>query len=102
MSADNGSGDGGIVPGPQPRIQVIGQYVKDLSFENPGAPAAITQRPNIDLGVDLQARRMDAEHFEVELELRVTATADEKPVFLLELMPAGVCAVRHHPPARLE
>ncbi len=33
-----------------PRIQVVAQYVKDLSFENPGAPASVTVRPQIDLG----------------------------------------------------
>ena len=46
---------------PEYRIQVIGQYVKDLSFENPGAPAGFTERPKIDLGVDLQARRMEGD-----------------------------------------
>ena len=94
-NADNGSGDGGTAAGPQPRIQVVGQYVKDLSFENPGAPAAMAQRPNIDLGVDLQARRMDAEHFEVELKLRVTAKAEEKAVFLLELVYGGLFQIQN-------
>ena len=96
-SAGNGGGDSGTASGPQPRIQVVGQYVKDLSFENPGAPAAIAQRPSIDLGVDLQARRMDAEHFEVELKLRVTAKAEEKPVFLLELVYGGLFQVQNVP-----
>jgi preprotein translocase subunit SecB len=96
-NADNGGGDGGTAPGPQPRIQVVGQYVKDLSFENPGAPAAMAQRPSIDLGVDLQARRMDAEHFEVELKLRVTAKAEEKPVFLLELLYGGLFHIQNVP-----
>ncbi len=103
-SAENGSGDGGggTAAGPQARMQVVGQYVKDLSFENPGAPAAITQRPNVDLGVDLQARRMDAEHFEVELKLRVTAKAEDKPVFLLELVYGGLFQVQNIPDEVLE
>jgi preprotein translocase subunit SecB len=95
--AENGSGDGGAGTGPQPRIQMVGQYVKDLSFENPGAPAALAQRPAIDLGVDLQARRMDAEHFEVELKLRVTAKVEEKAVFLLELVYGGLFQVQNVP-----
>lgn len=90
---NEGAGQGG----PQPRIQIVGQYVKDLSFENPGAPAAITQRPAIDLGVDLQARRMDGEHFEVELKLRVTAKNEEKPVFLLELVYGGLFQIQNVP-----
>ena len=98
MSATgNGMGTEGATGAPQPRIQIIGQYVKDLSFENPGAPAAIAQRPAIDLGVDLQAKRMDTEHFEVELKLRVTAKVDEKPVFLLELAYAGLFHIQNVP-----
>lgn len=94
----NGAGNGGeIDPNAQPRMQIIGQYVKDLSFENPGAPAAVTQRPQIELGVDLQARRMDASLYEVELKLRVTAKAEEKPVFLLELVYGGVFRLENIP-----
>src|SRR4029077_10963297 len=85
----NGNPQGGL-EGPQLRIQIVGQYVKDLSFENPGAPATMAARPQIDLGVDLQARRLDAERFEVELKLRVSAKTDDKSLFLLELAYGGL------------
>lgn len=75
------------------RVQVIGQYIKDLSFENPGAPMAFNVRPEIDLGVDLQARRLDQERFEVELKLRVSAKAEDRAIFLLELVYGGLFAV---------
>jgi preprotein translocase subunit SecB len=74
----------------QPGVAIVAQYVKDLSFENPGAPAMMSVGPQIDLGVDLQARRGDTEHFEVELKLRVTAKTGEKTAFLLELAYAGL------------
>src|ERR1700749_4533894 len=73
-----------------PNFQVVAQYIKDLAFENPGAPSGLTARPQIELGVDLQARRGDAEHFEVELKLRVTAKNGDKTAFLLELAYAGL------------
>ncbi len=98
--SDSGSGpngdmaNGGGEPG---RVQIIGQYVKDLSFENPGAPMTLTARPQIDLGVDLQARRLDPERFEVEIKLRVSAKAEEKPVFLLELVYAGLLLIQGVP-----
>ncbi len=79
--------------GAQPQVAIIAQYIKDLSFENPGAPALMSQGPQIDLGVDLQARRGDAEHFEVELKLRVTAKNADKTAFLLELSYAGLFRV---------
>jgi preprotein translocase subunit SecB len=81
-----------------PRIQIVAQYVKDLSFENPGAPGSVTQRPQIDLGVDLQARRLENQLYEVELKLRVNAkSAEDKPVFLLELAYAGLLQIVNVP-----
>ncbi len=93
----NGNGENGSGAVPDVRIQVIGQYVKDLSFENPGAPMNLTARPKIDLGVDLQARRLDSERFEAELKLRVSATAEEKTVFLLELVYGGLFLIQNVP-----
>ena len=81
-----------------PRVQIVAQYIKDLSFENPGAPQTITTRPNIDLAVDLQARRLEGQLFEVELKLRINAKSNEdKPVFLLELVYAGMLQIVNVP-----
>ena len=96
----SGTGDGqnGTNAGGQPRLQVMGQYIKDLSFENPGMPAmGMAQRPQIDLNVDLQAKQMDADHYEVELKLRVAAQSDNKPMFLLELVYAGLFLLQNVP-----
>jgi preprotein translocase subunit SecB len=54
-------------------------------------------RPQIELNVDLQAKQMDAQHFEVELKLRVSANGDDKPIFLLELVYAGVFLLQNVP-----
>jgi preprotein translocase subunit SecB len=94
-SGSNGLDASGIPEGF--RMQVLGQYVKDLSFENPGAPMAMTVRPAIDLGVDLQARRLDQDRYEVELKLRVAAKGEEKTLFLLELVYAGMLVVQNVP-----
>ena len=81
-----------------PRIQIVTQYVKDLSFENPGAPTQLTQRPNIELGVDLSAKRMEGPLFEVEMKLRVNAkSTDDKPAFLIELSYAGLFQIVNVP-----
>ena len=79
------------------RVQVIGQYIKDLSFENPSAPGNLTSRPQIELSVDLQARQLEREHYEVELKLRVSAKCDDKPAFLLELVYAGLFLLQNIP-----
>ena len=91
MSGAGNGDDANANAGQMPRVQVVGQYVKDLSFENPGSPGSVTARaPQIDLSVDLQARQLEGEHYEVELRLRVSATAESKPIFLLELVYAGL------------
>lgn len=97
--AANGAGNG---EGTAPRIQVVGQYVRDLSFENPGAPGNVQGRPQIDFGVDLQARRLENEQFEVELKLRVSAKSEERPIFLLELVYSGLFMLHNIPEDALE
>ena len=92
-----GEDESGNGAAPDIRIQVIGQYVKDLSFENPAAPMSMNARPEIDLGVDLQARRLENDHFEVELKLRVSAKAEDKPVFLMELAYGGLFLIQNVP-----
>src|SRR5271156_4172765 len=103
--SDSGSGpNGDMVNGGSDagRVQIIGQYVKDLSFENPGAPMTLTARPQIDLGVDLQAKRLDPERYEVELKLRISAKAEDKTVFLLELVYAGLMHIQSTPDELLQ
>jgi len=93
------SGQAGV----QVQIHIVGQYVKDLSFENPAAPLMSTNvRPQIDLGVELQTRALDQNRFEVELKLRVSAQAENKPMFMLELVYAGLILVQFAPPDVLQ
>ena len=74
-----------------PNLQVAAQYIKDLSFENPGATANIADRPQIELAVDLNAARLaEKDMFEVELKIRVDAKNDGKALFLLEVAYAGI------------
>jgi protein-export chaperone SecB len=80
-----------------PRVQVIGQYIKDLSFENPGVIGGQNTRPQIELNVDLQARQVEREHFEVELKLRVNAKSEDRALFLLELVYGGMFQLHNIP-----
>src|SRR5215475_2431085 len=96
MSSVGTPGDGNGAP-QLPNFQVVGQYIKDLSFENPGAPAGLTERPQIEFGIDVQARRGDDQHFEVEIKLRVHAKSDTRQLFLLELAYAGLFRLSNIP-----
>lgn len=78
-----------------PQFRVLGQYVRDSSFENPGAPASLRggqASPQIELGVDMSARRIDADTEEVSLRIRATAKRGEETVFIAELLYAGLFA----------
>ncbi|MEQ9505574.1 MAG: protein-export chaperone SecB [Hyphomonas sp.] len=74
-----------------PSMRVLGQYVKDLSFENPGHAPVQTQ-PNIDLGIDVGASpHADGNGvFEVSLKLSAKALAGETTLFITELDYAGL------------
>ena len=81
-----------------PNLQVMAQYIKDLSFENPGAASNLTDRPHIDLAVDLNAARLTGDDvFEVELKIRVNAKSNGKALFLLECAYAGVFRLSNVP-----
>ena len=92
--AEPNSPNGGAAPqeGAEPQmpvIQIVSQYIKDLSFENPSLGINV-QRPQIEFTVDLQARRMQENGpFEVVLKMRVSAQQEEKTIFLLEIPMAG-------------
>ena len=99
--ADNQTGGATANPQPgqavEPTLQLIGQYVKDLSFENPGIGMQV-QRPQIDLSVDLQARRAgENNQYEVMLKLRVNANDEQRPMFLLELAYGGMFVLSNVP-----
>lgn len=80
-------------------IQALTQFIKDLSFENPGAMMNLAAPPETQFNIDPQARQLDAQHYEVELRVRISAKApDDKPVFLLEIVYAGIFMVHGSPP----
>jgi len=77
-----------------PHISVNAQYVKDLSFENPGAPQTLggfAKSPEIDLSLDLNVQKMPEEDFfEVEITISAKATVDQTTLFIVDLKYAGV------------
>ncbi|MAZ72228.1 MAG: protein-export chaperone SecB [Flavobacteriaceae bacterium] len=78
----------------QPALRVLAQYVKDLSFENPGAPDTLRPgqpAPGIDLSIDVQARTMGEDTYEVILTINAKAARDdENIVFIAELTYGGL------------
>jgi preprotein translocase subunit SecB len=79
-----------------PRLSILTQYVKDLSFENPKAPYGLQPgqaRPEIQINVDVRAAQTEADKFEVVLDLNISAKSGDSPVFLIELSYGGLFAL---------
>lgn len=87
-------------PKPQPSMRILGQYLKDLSFENPNAPHSLApqqSQPDINIAVNVNARNINANDLEVELHLDAKATTQGKVVFAAELLYAGTFRLENFP-----
>ena len=76
-----------------PGIRILAQFIRDLSFENPRAPETLrggAAQPQIELGVEMNARGREDGFFEVDLKLSAQAKRDDGPVFVVELLYGGV------------
>jgi len=101
---------------PPPPLVVNIQYVKDLSFEVPGAPQVFTTlraQPQVAINLDVQARRItDGQPvFEVSLVIKAegsdpnaqtNGTSEPLPVFVAELTYAGVFTLNGLPDNAVE
>jgi preprotein translocase subunit SecB len=77
----------------QPQLRILTQYVKDLSFENPEAPDSLrggSAAPAIDIGIDVQARTLSENTFEVVININGKASREDKITFIAELSYGGV------------
>lgn len=91
--------------GDEPGIRILAQYIRDLSFENPRAPEALRAggpQPQIDLGVEMNARGREDGFFEVDLKLSARASREDGALFHVELMYGGVFQITGVPADQVE
>ena len=71
-------------------------YTKDLSLENPMGPEAftITDQPTINQDLASEINKINDELYETALKLTITASLDEKTIFLVEIQQAGLFAIK--------
>jgi len=92
----------GTQPTATPPLTVNAQYVKDLSFEVPGAPqiySTLRSPPQVNINLDVQVRRLveGQQTFEVTLSVRAEAFDGQAPanmpkqaVFIAEMAYCGL------------
>jgi len=87
-----------------PAIALITQYVKDLSFENPNAPAVYQwqEQPNIDVQFNIGSDRPGDDVYEVALKIEVKATTGQGTAFAVDLTFAALFGVRNVPEDQIQ
>jgi len=86
-----------------PAIGLITQYVKDLSFENPSAPAVYqwSGAPQVDVQFNIASERPSDDLHEIVLKIDVKATMEQGTQFVVDLSYAGLFGVRNVPDDQL-
>lgn len=101
----SGQGGNGTPDSPDIQAQVVGQYIKDLSFENPsiGKPVASKdEQPNLEVQINVNAKRLNDDHFESAIEFKALASNTDGTIYDLELVYAGLFRVKNLPEEALE
>ncbi len=98
--------NGGPAPAPQqqPQLNVVAQYIKDFSFENPNAPQSLTTGPTppqIAIQINVAAKPLAENDIEVTLKLDGKAENAGNLMFRFELEFAGVFRIQNVPPESL-
>ena len=95
-----GNGNGQTAAAQQATLNVLAQYVKDLSFESPGAPNSLRGRekaPGININVNVNANPLSDKEFDVNLTLSAKAAVDKDMLFNVELIYGGVFRIEGFP-----
>jgi preprotein translocase subunit SecB len=82
-----------------PAAGMISQYIKDLSFENPNAPAIYqnTAAPQIDVQFNIGTAQIADELHEVVLKIEVKAEVEGTIAFVVDFTYGGLFGLRNVP-----
>ena len=88
----------------QTQVQVIAQYVKDFSFENPNAPESLQAsnvRPEMDVNMTIDGIKINDDNnpdlYESTITLKVKSTRDGDTMFITEIVYAALVSLKNVP-----
>lgn len=95
-------GNGAAAPA-APRLQILTQYVRDLSFENIAAQKGLASegKPDVRVTVNLDVQPKGPDRYEVALKLKIESNVAGAAVFILELDYAGLFVIQNVPQDQL-
>ena len=112
MNTENGSGvpalaseQAGADKAQGPQLRIVGQYIKDLSFESPNAPQSLQgpgENPNMQIGVNVNAKKIADDTYEVDLNFELHAKNDSGVIYNLEILYAGLFNIANMPENALQ
>ncbi|MDX2308051.1 MAG: protein-export chaperone SecB [Hyphomicrobium sp.] len=100
MEAANSEGEGRGI-----ELQVIGQYIKDLSFENPHVGRLQMkdgENPTLNVEVNVEVERASQDVYESAIHLTANANYSGGKIYLLEVKYGGLFQIKNAPPQALE
>jgi preprotein translocase subunit SecB len=83
-----------------PQLNILAQYIKDFSFENPNSPQSLVtsgQNPAINIQVNVSANQLQDNNIEVVLKIDGKADTAGTTLFAFELAYAGVFRILNVP-----
>jgi preprotein translocase subunit SecB len=87
-----------------PSFNLIGQYIRDMSFENPGAPGSIMlggPNPTFNVGINVGVKKQADDVYAVEITLNAKAEREKNVLFNVELIYGGVFRMKNIPENQL-
>ncbi|MDO8359633.1 MAG: protein-export chaperone SecB [Devosia sp.] len=87
-----------------PSYNLVGQYIRDLSFENPGAPGSVMlggPNPQFSVSINVGVKKQAEDLYAVEINLTAKAERDSTVLFNVELVYGGVFRMKNIPENQL-
>jgi preprotein translocase subunit SecB len=88
-----------------PSVQVLAQFLRDMSFERPLSSTAsvpLDQQPTINIVMNANARPVQDNDFEVELTLNAKAAKADMVIYEVEIEYAGLFRLENIPPQLIQ
>jgi preprotein translocase subunit SecB len=92
-------------PPQQVQVRIAGQYIKDLSFENPNIGKLIAsqpENPQLDVEINVGASTLAPNLYESAIEFKARASTKDMVIYELEVVYAGSFQISNIPPQALE
>ncbi|MEZ5855433.1 MAG: protein-export chaperone SecB [Hyphomicrobiaceae bacterium] len=100
------TGGAATAPGDQVQVRVVGQYIKDLSFESPNLQKMLSgtpENPNLTLDLDVRPEQIGPDLYETSLVFKARAESSTVGViYEMELIYGGLFKIEKAPPQAVE